>query len=450
MKKNRWIFGLLGAGCALSLALPQRAIAGVSDADFKALQEAVQKLGDQVNALEQTNALEQQTHEKDVQQLKEMQDKLSQTQKTATEAEQKSAAAAQAQLQPVLGPPIDEATVNHNFMMLGDAEFQYTKIQGQNGAFLQADFAPIFLYRAGDDLLFEAGFDTTLQNNAPNSPGYTTTFNLSFAQLNYVMGNYTTLAAGYMLLPLGTYVQRSAGWLNLIPVDPLAVDALLPAASPGVQMLGAIPTGDQGKYINYSIYCVNGPSSADGTANAGALDLGGNVGVRSDGVTANLHSAPAGGGRVGIFLPFKPHYDLEFGVSGQTGQWDNSGKYLWSAGVFDAALHLGSSLELKGEYIATLYGSDDHGQVHQNGLYAQVGYKLAGLDLEWPVINNVELMGRYDYLNDGLGNITSRYTMGYVYYITSTFLFEGDYLVSNSTDPTQPHNQFIFQLSYGF
>jgi hypothetical protein len=449
MKKYHWIFGLLGAGCAVSLALPQRVAAEVSDSDFKALQEAVQKLSNQVNSLEQTNTIQQQTHEKDVQQLKDLQDKLSQTQKTAADAEQKSAAVAQAQAQPVLGPPIDEATVNHNFLMMGDAEFQFAKIQGQNAAFLQADFAPIFLYRAGDDLLFEAGFDTTIQNNAPNSPGYTTTFNLSFAQLNYVMGNYTTFAAGYMLLPLGTYVQRSAGWLNKISDDPLAVDALLPAASPGVQLLGAVPLDNQGKYINYAVYCVNGPSSADGTGNAGALDLGGNVGVTSDGTTANLHSAPGGGGRVGIFLPIKPHYDMEFGVSGQTGQWDNSGNHLWSAGVFDAALHLGSSLELKGEYIATLYGSDDHGQVHQNGLFVQAGYKLAGLDLDLPLVNNVELMGRYDYLNDGLGNITSRYTVGYVYYITSTFLFEGNYEFLHSTDPTQV-NQFTFQLSYGF
>jgi hypothetical protein len=66
--------------------------------------------------------------------------------------------------------PLDEATVNHNFQILGDAEFQYAKTAGQNGSFLLADFAPIFLYRAGDNILFEAGFDTTIQNNAPNSP----------------------------------------------------------------------------------------------------------------------------------------------------------------------------------------------------------------------------------------------------------------------------------------
>jgi hypothetical protein len=145
-----------------------------------------------------------------------------------------------------------------------------------------------------------------------------------------------------------------------------------------------------------------------------------------------------------------PHYDLEVGVSGQSGEWDNAGTHLWSAGVVDAALHVGSSLEVKGEGIFTRYGSDDLGEISQTGWYGQVGYKLAGLDLDWPVINNVELMGRYDYLRDGLGNHTRRYTMGYVYYLTSTFLFEGDYEILNSNDPTQPHSQLIFQLSYGF
>jgi hypothetical protein len=451
-KKSHWIYGLMGAGCAASLVFPSRVAAEVSDADFQALQKTVQKLSEQVQALQQTNVIEQQTHEKDVQQLKEMQDKLSETQKTAVEAEQRSAAASQAQTQPMLGPPIDEATVNHNFMMLGDAEFQYDKVQGQHPTFLLADFAPIFLYRGGDDVLFEAGFDTTLGNNAPNSAGYTTTFNLSFAQLDYVMNDYMTLAVGDLLLPLGTYTQRGAGWLNLIPDNPLAVDDLIPGSGIGAELLGAIPVGDKGKFVNYAVYGVNGPSSADGTGDAGALDLGGNVGLRSDGVTANLHPNPAGGARVGIFLPlpYKPHYDLELGISGQSGEWDNNGTHLWSAGVFDAALHLGPFFEAKGEYIVTRYGSDDMGLIKQDGWYTQIGYKLAGLNLNLPLVNNVELMGRYDFEHNGLGTATQRYTMGYVYYINSTFLFEGDYEILNSTDSTQPHSQLIFQLSYGF
>jgi hypothetical protein len=261
MKTRRLMFGLMTACWTMWMALPPLATAQVSEADFKALQQTVQKLSEQVQSLEQTNMVNQQTHEKDMELLRQLQEKLAETQQMATNTEQRIVAAAQTQ--PLPRQPIDEATVNHNFLMLGDAEFQYVKTAGENGAFLQTDFAPIFLYRAGDNILYEAGFDTTIQNNATNSPGYTTTFNLSFAQLDYVMNDYMTLAAGYLLLPLGTYSQRNAGWLNKFPDDPLAVDALLPESGAGAELLGAIPFGDAGKFLNYAVYGVNGPGSSD-------------------------------------------------------------------------------------------------------------------------------------------------------------------------------------------
>ena len=441
MKSRRLMSGLAAVGCAVGVALPTRVAAAVSDADFKALKDLVQQMNGKLQSLEQTNELDQQT-------IQQLQKQLGETQQTAADAEQKSIAAAQAQTQPLPRVPIDEATVNHNFQILGDAEFQYVKATGQNGSFLLADFAPIFLYRGGDNILFEAGFDTTIANNAPTSSGYTTTFNLSFAQLDYVMNDYMTLCAGELLIPLGTYTERGAGWLNKFPDDPLAVD-LVPGSGVGVELRGAVPLGNAGKFINYSVYAVNGPSSADGTGNADALDLGGNVGARSDGVVANLHGNPAGGARLGFFVPFKPHCDLELGISGQSGEWDNGGTHLWSAGVFDAALHLGPNFEAKGEYIISRYGSDDLGQINQEGWFMQAGYKLAGLNLELPIINDMEIVGRYDSLHDGLGTRTQRYTAGYIYYITNTLLFEGDYEFLHSTDPTQV-NQLILQLSYGF
>ena len=132
------------------------------------------------------------------------------------------------------------------------------------------------------------------------------------------------------------------------------------------------------------------------------------------------------------------------------------GNHLWSAGVFDAALHLGPSFEAKGEYILTRYGSDDLGTHSQEGWWVQAGYKLAGLDLELPVINNLEIVGRYDALHDvydpnnnDFDFKTQRYTVGYVYYFTNTLLFEGDYEFVNSNDPSQA-DQLIFQLSLGF
>jgi len=304
------------------------------------------------------------------------------------------------------------------------------------------------LYRGGEKVLFEVGFDFGLQNNAPGSPGATTTIDLSFAHLDYLMNDYLTLVAGDMLLPLGTYSERSAGWLNKIPDDPLPRD-LLPGSGVGAQLRGAVPLGQTGGLINYSVWGVNGPSSADGTANAGALDLGGNVGLRSDNAVANLHGNPSGGGRVAYFVPFKPHYDLELGLSGQSGEWDNPGQHLWTAAVVDASVHLGSSFEVKGEYMRTWYGSDDLGQVRPEGWWVQAGYKLAGLNLDWPFINNVELVGRYDTIHDGLGTQTRRETIGYIYYLSNTLLFEGVYEFLHSNDPTAA-DRFVFQLSYGF
>ncbi len=458
LKTNRWMIGLMAAGCALWLAMPPRVAAQVSEADFNNLKEAVQKLSEQVQSLVQTNNLQRQIHEKDTEQIQQLQEKLAETEQIATNAAQKSIEAAQTQ--PLPREPIDEATVNHNFMILGDAEFQYVKASGQHGAFALADFAPIFLYRGGDNILFEAGFDTVLQNGSAPTPGdpnvshdsgSTTSFDLSFAQLDYVMNNYVTFCAGDLLLPLGTYSVRSAGWLNKFPDDPLAV-SLIPGSGVGAMLQGGLPIGDAGKLLNYQVYGVNGPSSSDGTSDPGSLDLGGNVGTKSDNTVANLHGRPVGGGRAGFFVPFKPHYDLEFGVSGQSGEWDDAGNHLYTAGVFDAALHLGASFEAKGEYILSRYGSDS-GMISQQGWWAQAGYKLAGLNMELPVINNVEVVGRYDSLHnafdsDGFYN-TRRWTAGFVYYITNTLLLEGDYEFVHSNDPAQV-DQLIFQLSYGF
>jgi len=188
----------------------------------------------------------------------------------------------------------------------------------------------------------------------------------------------------------------------------------------------------------------------DATGNHDQLDLGGNVGFKSDGSFGNLHGSPSGGARVGWFYPFKPHYDFELGLSGQTGPWDDGGKRMWSAGVVDAALHVGPYIEAKGEYINSWVETDDIGTFKPHGLWVQASYKLAGLNLELPLINNVEVVGRYDNLHDGLGIHADRYTLGYVYYFSNTLLFEGDYEFRSSNSDDLKHNNFVFQVSYGF
>jgi hypothetical protein len=465
IEKKSFAMRCAALGCAIAIVTPSRAAAAVDEQQFNDVKEMltnlvqkVQQQGQRIDQLEkahdqdaQTHAQDQKTHEKDQQKIQELEQKLGETQQSVADAQQR--ASVTVPVEPMSRMPLDEATVNHNFSILGDAEVQFGRTTGAPAAFALADFAPIFLYRGGEKVLFEAGFDFILQNNAPNTNGYATTVNLSFAQLDYLLNDYVTLAAGDIFLPLGTYSERSAGWLNKIPGDPLA-RSILPSTGVGAELRGAIPLGQTGKMVNYSVWGVNGPSSfaADGVGNGNAanLDLGGNVGNRSDGTLANLHGKPSGGARLGFFMPFKPHYDLELGVSGQSGEWDNAAGHAWTAGVLDASVHLGSSLEVKGEYMRSSYGSDDLGEVSPEGWWVQGGYKLAGLNLDCPVLNNLEFVNRYEALHDGMGNQTRRYTIGYVYYLSNTLLFEGDYEFLRSVGVNQPKNALILQLSYGF
>lgn len=432
------------------LALPRPAAAAVSDEAFEALKNMVQNLTEKVQKLEQSHDTDVKTHAEDLQKIQALQQQVGETQKTALDAQQKADVAAKASTSTVSSVAGGGIAATHNFTLAGDAEVQFGRIQGQHSAFALADFAPIFLYRASDKVLFEAGFDFTIQNNAPAGGGYSTSANLSFATIDYLFNDYVTLVAGNMLLPLGTYSERSAGWLNKMPDNPLARD-ILPGNGVGAQLRGAVPIGDSGQMLTYSAYGANGPGSIDGTGNSSQLDLGGNVGIRSDGVMANLHGNPSGGGRLGWFYPWKANYDVELGVSGQSGEWDNAGNRLWSSGVFDAAVHVSPYFEAKGEYIYTWVETDDLGTIRPHGWWIQAGYKLAGLSLDLPYVSNLEIVGRYDRLNDALGTATDRYTVGYVYYFSNTLWFEGDYEFLNSRGPSAlPGNALLFQLSYGF
>ncbi len=199
MKRYTQLCGVLAAGWALGFALTPRATA-VTDEEFNALKNMVRQLSEKVQKLEQGHEQDQKTHEQDLQQIQRLKEQLGQTQKTATEAQQKAEAAAQ--MQPVRPMP-GEGNATHNFTMVGDAEIQFGKVDGQHSGFALADFAPIFLYRARDNVLFEAGVDITLQNGtvplqngATGNSGTTTTFDLSFAQLDFRYNDYVTFVGG--------------------------------------------------------------------------------------------------------------------------------------------------------------------------------------------------------------------------------------------------------------
>ena len=334
MKIRSQIFGVLAAGCVMGIALPPRAAAEVSDEDFNALKDAVRQLSEKVQKLEQTHEEDQKVHEQDQQKIQQLQQQVGETQKAATEAQQEAGTAAQMKrkinqleeqvgkrkrpLQRRKGKPKRQPKCNRLPRYPAEPSRRTTsrwsetrrsnsaRSTGQHSAFTLADFAPIFLFRASDNVLFEAGFDITLQNGAvtlasgkTGNSGTTTTIDLSFATMDYLLNDYVTVVAGDMLLPLGTYTERSAGWLNKIPDDPLP-RAVLPEAGIGVQLRGSIPIGQSGQQLTYSAYVANGPGSVDGSGNATYVDSNGNVlpnldfgnvGIQSNGNTANEHSS---------------------------------------------------------------------------------------------------------------------------------------------------------------
>ena len=112
--------------------------------------------------------------------------------------------------------------------------------------------------------------------------------------------------------------------------------------------------------------------------------------------------------------------------------------------------HLSPYFEVKGEYINTWVETDNAGTLQPRGWWVQAGYKLAGLDLDLPMVNNIELVSRYDTENNAQGTKANRVTAGFVYYLTNTLLFEGDYewLYNRGSNPDSlPSSQFVIQLS---
>ena len=461
MKKQFHFRGAMFASLVLALAVPSTGSAQVSTDEFNALKDLVTKQGQKLDELEQKHTEDQQLHQQDQQKIQQLEQKLGETQTMATNAVAKADEAAQAQAAAASAPP-----PTHNFTLAGDAEAIFGHVQGQHSSFGLADFAPIFLYRGGDNILFEAGFDFLLSDGVGATPtsnsGTSYNFDLSFASIDYMINDHAMLQAGNLLLPLGTYSERSAGWLNKFPDNPLP-RALVPGNGIGAELRGSVPLDDHGQTLTYAIYGVNGPSATDNTGTFGSLDLGGNAGFINNSLygsattfnnLGNIHADPTGGGRIGWFYPWKPHYDLELGLSGQSGEWNDLGNN-YTAIVLDSALHLSPSVEIKGEFLQTWVGSTDLGTTRPNGWWLQGGYKFSGLNLDWPMINNLELVARYDTSKDTLAfdTVTHRYTLGFVYYFSNTLLFETDYEWLHSTGSSAgliPDNEVLCQLSYGF
>lgn len=456
MKKTTRLLAVGISAVSLLLLNTPRAEAQTND-DLKVMQETLQKQGQQIQELLKGRAEDQQKIQRLEQLVGETKQKAEQSQQVATDAQQKAeetqktAAEVAARVQTIQSGPSEEASATRNFLITGMADTIYQKSEGQNGSFFQAHVAPILLFRANDKTLFETELEMKVASDGSTELG------LEYAQLDYLVNDSLTLIAGRFVLPLGVVREKhDAVWINKLPIMPLPesdATALIPENDIGVQARGAFHISDP-VIMSYALYGGNGPgSSGDGPGHFDSTGTTWQPTGNGFNGGSSVSGKPNGGGRLALFYPWKANHDVEFGVSGQTGRGTDN--LMWSAFALDASLHLGPDLEFRGEFINTWEDTTDVGALRRKGWWAQAAYKLAGLNLEWPLINNFEAVFRYggEKLPDGHIN---EYDLGLIYHVSNTLLLKGAYsfmdgnAFNQESENNKWPNMFTFQVAFGF
>ncbi|MDA1088311.1 MAG: hypothetical protein O2901_15015 [Verrucomicrobia bacterium] len=154
-----------------------------------------------------------------------------------------------------------ESAAKANLVVTGYAHALYQDVEGGDETFTFGSFNPIFLYRLGDNVLFEAELELDVEDDGD------TGLELEYGQIDYVVNDYLTLIAGRFILPLGVFSEKlHPAWINKLPTGPLPYagsgghhDSILPFNDIGVQARGSFHPGDGNLSISYAIYAVNGP-----------------------------------------------------------------------------------------------------------------------------------------------------------------------------------------------
>lgn len=275
----------------------------------------------------------------------------------------------------------------------------------KESTFLGAAFAPIFLYKHSDRLMFEAELEFVLESNELE-------VGLEYADVMYVLNKNMTVRAGKFLLPFGTFMERlHPAWINRLPNRPLGFghDGIAPSSGIGVELRGAFDLG--GPALTYSVYATNGPRLKDGNEEpeeAGML-------MFQNYEDNNLGKAY--GGRLGI-LPFSDS-STEFGFSAYTtnstgeedSEYEDVGAFLFALdfSFVKQISGLGGVIDVKAQYnnsnvdTATYFELEDGIEEEysfdnqSNSFYGQLSYRptMASSDF----VKKLEFVGRYSDFN---------------------------------------------------
>ena len=328
------------------------------------------------------------------------------------------------------------------FMIRGYGHMGYESIK-TNGktksTYNGGTFAPIFLFKHSDRLMFETELEFTINEGSLD-------IGFEYADIMYVLNDYMTIRGGKFLLPFGTFMERlHPSWVNRMPTKPLGFghDGIAPGSGVGVELGGAFRVGTS--TVNYSVYNTNGPG----------LKTPNSVEPIESGMLAfnNLrdnNNSRAFGGRIGI-LPFANN-STEFGLSfystdkvGNTDSpYENLGANLYAIDFsFVKQLpSLGGIVDIKSQYNKSkvdnmVYTIEETPGVFEDlnfnneshSFYAQLSYRPTMSSNNF--ISKLELVNRYSELktpeSSGWGTNKKEYSVGLNYWISWRSLIKLNY-----------------------
>tara|TARA_R110001632_G_scaffold226124_1_gene359540 strand:- start:1950 stop:3134 length:1185 start_codon:yes stop_codon:yes gene_type:complete len=347
----------------------------------------------------------------------------------------------------------------------GHTGLNFTNTEGEReSSYVGSAFAPIFLFKHSDRLMFEAELEFGLENNELE-------IGLEYADVMYVLNKNMTVRAGKFLLPFGTFMERlHPAWINRLPTRPLGFghDGIAPASGIGVELRGAFDLG--GSKLNYAVYSTNGPRLKDGTEEPEEAGM-----LMFQNFEDN-NTSKAFGGRIGL-LPFADS-STEIGfstystskVGAADSNYENVGAFLYAIdfAFIKQIPALGGFIDIKGQYNNSDIDDATYTEVHEDGdeeeytfdnksnsLYTQLSYRptMASSDF----MKKLEFVVRYSNLNTPEGaeweEQSDQYAFGLNYWLTWRSVIKIAYQTTDSVgghDGGGTTNNFFVHWAIGF
>jgi len=347
----------------------------------------------------------------------------------------------------------------------GHTGLNFTNTEGEReSSYVGSAFAPIFLFKHSDRLMFEAELEFGLENNELE-------IGLEYADVMYVLNKNMTVRAGKFLLPFGTFMERlHPAWINRLPTRPLGFghDGIAPASGIGVELRGAFDLG--GSKLNYAVYSTNGPRLKDGTEEPEEAGM-----LMFQNFEDN-NTSKAFGGRIGL-LPFADS-STEVGfstystskVGAADSEYEGIGAFLYAVDFSFAKLipEVKGFIDIKAQYNNSNIEDATYTEVHEDGdeeeytfdnksnsFYAQLSYRpiMASSDF----LKKIELVGRYSNFNAPEGaeweEQSNQYALGINYWLTWRSVIKIAYQTTESVgghDGGGTANNFFVHWAIGF